>query len=168
MGVWFSSTSGNTQQIAEYITEETGLAMEDIGDENGKFASSADSFIVGAPTWNTGADDRRSSTPWDDFLYDTLPNLDVAGKKVAVFGVGDQESYMDYYCDAVGELYDQFEKAGCKMYGATSTEGYNNEESKSERNGKFVGLLCDQDNQDDQSQDRVKAWVAQLKDEGFF
>merc|ERR1712232_1341879 len=49
---------------------------------------------------HTGADEQRSGTSWDDWLYDTLPNLELEGKKVAIFGCGDQESYSDYYCDA--------------------------------------------------------------------
>merc|ERR1712176_1584169 len=60
-----------------------------------------DSLIIGAPTWHTDADEQRSGTAWDDWLYDTLPNLDVSGKKIAIFGVGDQESYSDYYCDGL-------------------------------------------------------------------
>ena len=31
----------------------------------------------------------------------------------------------------------------------------------------FVGLPCDEDNEPDQSEDRVKAWVAQIKGEGM-
>merc|ERR1712028_259692 len=98
----------------------------------------ADALIIGAPTWHTGADEQRSGTSWDDWLYDTLPNLDVDGKKVAIFGMGDQQSY-----------------------------GYDHVESKAIRDDKFVGLMMDEDNQYDMSEDRVTAWVAQLKDEGF-
>merc|ERR1711957_793311 len=106
----------------------------------------------------------------------TITSLDMAagiwyststGNTVAIFGCGDQESYMDYYCDAAGELYDKFVESGCKVYGFTSTDGYNHEDSKAQRDGKFIGLLCDEDNQDDVSEERAKAWVAQLKDEGF-
>ena len=31
-----------------------------------------DSIIVGAPTWNTDAEEERSGTDWDAWLYDTL------------------------------------------------------------------------------------------------
>jgi len=54
------------------------------------------------------------------------------------------------------------------MFGLTSTDGYEHTESKAEVDGKFVGLMCDEDNQYDLSDDRAKAWVAQLKEEGFF
>lgn len=103
-----------------------------------------------------------------DWLYDTLPNLDLDGKKVAIFGCGDQESYGDYYCDAAGELYDKFVEKGCKVYGFTSTDGYNHSESKAQRDGKFIGVMFDEDNQYDESEGRAQAWVAQLKEEGFF
>eukprot|EP00560_Eucampia_antarctica_P006107 CAMPEP_0197824786 /NCGR_PEP_ID=MMETSP1437-20131217/1997_1 /TAXON_ID=49252 ORGANISM="Eucampia antarctica, Strain CCMP1452" /NCGR_SAMPLE_ID=MMETSP1437 /ASSEMBLY_ACC=CAM_ASM_001096 /LENGTH=204 /DNA_ID=CAMNT_0043424551 /DNA_START=69 /DNA_END=683 /DNA_ORIENTATION=+ len=166
--VYYSTSTGNTETIAGYLSEAVGTAMEDIGDATEDEVKSYDSLIVGAPTWHTGADEQRSGTAWDDFLYDTLPNIDMEGKKVAVFGMGDQEGYGDNYCDAAGELYDLFEAKGCKMFGLTSTEGYNHVESKAERDGKFCGLLCDEDNQYDLSEDRSKAWVEQLKTEGFF
>jgi flavodoxin I len=91
------------------------------------------------------------------------------GKKVAVFGVGDQESYSDNFCDAAGELYDLFKAKGCTMHGLTSTDGYNHQASKAEvTTGKFCGLMCDEDNQYDQSEARAQAWIAQLRKEGFF
>ena len=102
-------------------------------------------------------------------LYKVLPNLNVEGKKVAVFGLGDQQSYGDYFCDAAGELYDLFKAKGCHMHGLWSTEGYEHIASKAEvGDGKFCGLMCDEDNQYDLSEERAKQWVAQLKAEGFF
>ena len=68
-----------------------------------------------------------------------------------------------------GELYDCFLKAGCKVYGMTSTKGYDHQASKAEiEPGKFCGLLFDEDNQYDLSEARAKAWVQQLTKEGFF
>ena len=54
------------------------------------------------------------------------------------------------------------------MFGLTATEGYEHTESKAELDGKFVGLMCDEDNQYDLSEGRAKAWIEQLKGEGFF
>jgi len=154
--------------VSGYIAEAAGLSAEEIGDATDDAIAGHDALILGAPTWNTGADEQRSGTSWDDWLYDTLPNIDVSGKKIAIFGVGDQQSYNDNYCDAAGELYDLFTAAGAKVYGMTPTEGYDHSESKAEVDGKFVGLMCDEDNQYDLSEDRSKAWVDQLKSEGFF
>ena len=166
--VYYSTSTGNTETVAAYIADAAGLEAEEIGDASNSDVEGMDGIIVGAPTWHTDADTERSGTTWDDWLYSTLPDLDLSGKKVAVFGVGDQQSYNDYYCDAAGELYDLFEAKGCTMVGMTSPDGYNHADSKALRDGKFCGLMCDEDNQYDLSEDRAKAWVEQLKGEGFF
>merc|ERR1711937_42547 len=154
--------------IAEYVASAAGLEASDIADADDSAIGGDDSLIMGAPTWHPGADDQRSGTGWDDWLYENLPNIDVSGKKVAIFGCGDQASYSEYYCDAAGELYDQLTAAGATVFGATATDGYDHDDSKAIRDGKFIGLMCDEDNQYDLSEDRAKAWVEQLKGEGFF
>jgi len=166
--VIFGTIGGNTETVANYIAEAAGITSVLIDEASESDFTSNDSLIVGAPTWNTGADEQRSMTGWDEWLYDNINNLDLSGKKVAIFGVGDQMSYNDNFCDAIGELYDRFTDSGCTVYGLTSTDGYAHSESKAEVDGKFVGLACDQDNENDKSEDRAKAWVEQLKGEGFF
>merc|ERR1711907_797539 len=126
----------------------------DIGDASADDITSCDSLICGAPTWHTGADEQRSGTEWDSFLYDTLPSLDLAG-------------YGDNFCDAMGELYDLFTAQGATCVGATSTDGYDHTDSKSIRDGKFVGMPFDEDNQYDMSEERAKSWVEQIKGEGI-
>ena len=101
------------------------------------------------------------------FIYGDLTGLDLKGKKVAIFGLGDQSGYGDNFCDAMDELKTCFEKQGASVIGAVSTDSYEFEESKSVDGGKFVGLACDEDNQPEMSEDRAKAWVAQIKGEGM-
>merc|ERR1712118_103422 len=86
----FSTTTGNTETAAGYIAAATGLEATDIGDASVDDIKAADSLIIGAPTWHTGADSERSGTAWDEFLYGDLTGLDLKGKKVAIFGMGDQ------------------------------------------------------------------------------
>merc|ERR1719469_1189186 len=167
-GLYYSTSTGNTETVAGYISAATGIELEDIGDVDDAAVAGHDGLIVGAPTWHTGADDQRSGTAWDDWLYDNLPNIDLDGKKVAIFGVGDQASYSENFCDAAGELYDCFTAKGAKVYGMTSTDGYDHEDSKAVVDGKFVGLMCDEDNQYEESEPRAQAWIEQLKTEGFF
>lgn len=128
----------------------------------------ADCIIVGAPTWHTDVEDERSGITWDAWLYDNLPNQKVEGKTVAFFGCGDQQSYNEYFCDAAGELYNQFTKSGTKVYGLTSTEGFDHSNSKAEVDGKFIGCMFDEDNQYGLSEDRAKTRVTQLKEEEFY
>mmetsp|Transcript_24670 Transcript_24670/g.36789 ORF Transcript_24670/g.36789 Transcript_24670/m.36789 type:complete len:186 (+) Transcript_24670:689-1246(+) len=96
-----------------------------------------------------------------------MQDLNLVGKKVAVFGLGDQVSYAENYADASGELYDVFEGLGCQMIGHTSQDGYEHEASKAIKGDKFCGLLCDAVNQEELTEDRVVQWVAQLKEEGI-
>jgi len=167
VGIYYSTSTGNTEACAEALQEASGIEPTEISDAEDDAVAGADGLIFGAPTWNTGADDYRSGTALDDWLYDNLPNIDLKDKPVAIFGCGDQASYGDNYCDSAGELYDLFTAAGAKVFGMTSQEGYDHVESKAVRDDKFVGMMFDQDNQDDMTEDRAAAWVAQLKEEGF-
>ena len=166
-GLYYSTTTGNTETAAGYIAAETGLDAVDIADVSGDDIMACDSLIIGAPTWHTGADSERSGTAWDEFLYGDLTGLDLSGKKVAIFGMGDQSGYADNYCDAMDELASCFEKQGATIVGAWSSEGYEHEDSKSIRGDKFIGCAFDEDNQPELSEERAKNWVAQIKGEGI-
>merc|ERR1719463_16581 len=167
VGLIYSTTTGNTETVAGCVAAETGAEMQDIADVSPDDLMGYDCLICGAPTWHTGADTERSGTAWDDFLYGDLTSMDLSGKKVAVFGLGDQAGYGDNFCDAMDELTSCFKAQGAEIVGSWSADGYDHEESKSIDGGKFIGLACDEDNQPDMSEERVNAWVAQLKGEGM-
>jgi len=167
VGLIYSTTTGNTEVVAEYIAGATGLEAVDIGDMDGASVAAFDGLIVGAPTWHTGADSERSGTAWDEFIYGDLTSLDLKGKKVAIFGLGDSSGYSDNFCDAMDELATCFSKQGAEIIGSVPVGDYEYEESKSVANGKFIGLACDEDNESDKSEDRVKAWISQIKGEGM-
>ncbi|KAG7341199.1 flavodoxin [Nitzschia inconspicua] len=174
VGIFFGTSTGSTEEVADLIKAEFGDDADgpfDIEALEGPVKSTFekyDALIVGTPTWNTGSDTERSGTGWDEIYYSTMQELNIKGKKVAVFGLGDQVSYAENYADAAGELHDVFESLGCQMCGYTSMEGYEHEDSKSIRGDKFCGLLCDMVNQEELTPERVENWVAQLRAEGFF
>ena len=85
--------AGNTETVAGYVSAATGMDAVDIADCAADDIAAADCLVIGAPTWHTGADTERSGTAWDEFLYGDLTGLDLKGKKVAVFGCGDQSGY---------------------------------------------------------------------------
>jgi len=173
VGIFFGTSTGSTETVADLLAEEFGDDAEgpfDIETLEGPvkdFFGKYDALVVGTPTWNTGADSERSGTGWDELYYGPMQEFKLDGKKVAVFGLGDQISYAENYADATGELHDVFEGLGCQMMGYTSQEGYEHEDSKAIRGDKFCGLLCDAVNQEELSEERVQNWVAQLKSEGF-
>merc|ERR1719401_926718 len=181
--------SNRTEAVAKMVAAEAGVEATFFEKpyDNYDF-DSYDAILVGAPTYNTGATDYRSNTDWDDWLYDELPNIDVRGKHVAIFGSGKPwysgthddgsiywKGYGDNFGDAMGELYDRFAEAGATMYGftdGTNTDpaagGFNYTKSKFVRNGMFMGQMFDQKSQEELSPGRAKDWVQQLRDEGFF
>jgi len=169
----YGTSTGSTETVADMIAAEFGndaegpIEIDGIHGSLAKKFADFDAIIVGTPTWNTGADTERSGTGWDEIYYDEMQDLNISGKKVAVFGLGDQISYSENYADASGELHDVFKGLGCEMMGYTSYEGYEHESSKAVRGDKFCGLLCDMVNEDDLSEGRVKNWVSQLKAEGI-
>ena len=166
VGLYYSTTTGNTETVAGYLTAATGIEAVDIDSVDDETLSSMDALICGAPTWHTGADEQRSGTAWDEFLYDRLPSLDLSGKKVAIFGLGDQGSYGDNFCDAIEEIHGHFSAAGAKMVGYVPTDGYTFDDSKSVVDGQFLGLPLDEDSEDDLTEGRYTAWVEQIKGEG--
>jgi len=166
VGLLYATQTGNTETVAGYIAAEAGVEAADVGDYGAEDLKEFDGLIVGCPTWNTGADEYRSGTSWDDLL-DDIKGLDLAGKPVAVFGCGDQEGYGDNFCDGIEELHETFAAAGAKMIGYVDASSYNHAESKSDKGGKFLGCPFDEDNQSDMSEERAKAWIEQLKSEGM-
>ena len=65
------------------------------------------------------------------------------------------------------ELASCFKAQGAEVVGSWDVEGYEHEESKSIDGGKFIGLACDEDNQPEMSEERVAAWIGQIKGEGM-
>merc|ERR1712241_1441116 len=166
VGLLYASQTGNTETVAGYIGEAAGVEAEDVGDYGAEDLAEFDGIIVGWPTWNTGADENRSGTAWDD-LIDEIKDVDLSGKSVAVFGCGDSGSYGENFCDGIEELHSTFEAAGAKLVGYVDATGYSYSESKSDKGGKFLGCPFDEDNESDQSEDRAAAWIAQIKKEGM-
>ena len=65
----------------------------------------------------------------------------------------------------MGILEEKITEKGGTTIGYWSTEGYEHEDSRAIKNGKFVGLALDDDNQSELTDERIKQWVKQLKTE---
>jgi flavodoxin I len=131
---------------AEELTEEQFLGFEHL--------------ILGVPTWFDG----ELPNYWDEFVP-ALEDLDLKGKKIALFGLGDQKGYPENFLDGVGIMAGILEEQGATLVGFTSTEGYEFESSRAQRGDQFVGLAIDYENQGSMNKERVAAWVEKLKGE---
>ncbi|PIE03886.1 MAG: flavodoxin FldA [Acidobacteria bacterium] len=160
IGLFYGTETGNTESVAERIAEQfgSGVDIHNVADCSKSDVEQYDNIIMGIPTWYDG----EITGDWEDF-FPNLDDIDFSGKKVALFGLGDQEGYAEYFLDAMGTLFDKLVEQGAEIVGQTSTDGYDYDESKAERDGQFVGLALDEDNQDDLTDERIEAWVEELK-----
>lgn len=157
-GVFYGSSTGNTEDAAKQIADALGAEAVEISSTSADDILACDYIVFGVSTW--GAGDLQDD--FDDFMG-TLEGMDFSGKKVAVFGLGDQESYSDTFVDAMGILGKAVKAGGGELVGAVSTDGYEFDSSEAEDGGSFIGLPLDEDNQSDLTADRIAAWVAELK-----
>ncbi len=163
IGLIYSYNSKKTTQMAKRIVEafESGVVYEINAEElTEKEFMQYNNLILGIPTWFDG----ELPNYWDEFVP-ALEDLNLKGKKIAIFGAGDQKGYPENFIDAVGIMAGLVEKQGAKIVGFTSTKGYDFESSKAQRGKQFCGLALDFENQSGKNKERVSAWCEQLKKE---
>ena len=164
IGLFLGSTTGKTEYVAEIVQKEFGgediVSLHNVSEVEASDFDEYQNLIIACPTWNIG----ELQDDWDGF-FPELDDIDFSGKKVAYFGTGDQVGYNDNFMDALGILEEKISELGGTTVGHWSTDGYDFNESKALKNGKFVGLALDEDNQSDLTESRIKSWVAQLKPE---
>ncbi|WP_423127647.1 flavodoxin [Gaoshiqia sp. Z1-71] len=161
IGIFYSFNSNKTAKVGEKIIEAFGKAdieavnAEEVNEEN---FTKYDNIIVGVPTWFDG----ELPNYWDEFVP-ALEDLDLKGKKVAIYGLGDQKGYPENFNDGVGIFAGLVESAGGEVVGFTSRDGYTYEGSRAERGELFCGLCIDQENQARLTKGRIEKWVEELK-----
>ncbi len=155
-GIFYGSSTGNTQQVAEYIKASLNVADEDFyeaSEAKAEDLAKYDVVICGSSTWGVG--DLQ-----DDFqeLYDNLDSVDLSGKKVAVFGTGDSSGFADSFVDSIGVIAEKLVELGGELVGMIDKDGYDYEESRAEKDGKLLGLAID-DSMLDDAEEKVQEWV---------
>jgi flavodoxin I len=159
IGIIYGSDTGHTEDVVNRLADVLGtnnIDLIEVSNTSVEQISSYDKLIFATSTWGDG--DLQSD--WEDF-ESNLDEVDFSNKTVALLGLGDQEGYEDTFCNGMSLLYDKIK--ACHLVGQTSTEGYNFEESTSVVDGKFLGLVIDEDNQDDLTDERLENWAEQIK-----
>lgn len=162
IGIFYGSSTGVTAEVAQEIAKKLGVADADVHNVAKSAPSDVapyDVLILGSSTWSAG----ELQDDWYDFL-DGLEVLDLKDKQIALFGCGD-ESMSDTFCGAVGEIYNRLQKTGARFIGYFNAEGYDFDESPAFIDGVYVGLLLDNVNKEELTEDRMKEWVAKVKSE---
>jgi flavodoxin I len=161
IGLFYSFHTQKTAKVAEKIQkafDEKGIEAINVEDVDEKTFLKYDNMILGVPTWFDG----ELPNYWDEFVP-AIEDMDLKGKKVAVFGLGDQVNYSENFCDGIGIMGKLMEKQGAELVGFVSADEYNFEHSRGVRGDKFAGLPLDQENQARKTNKRIEDWVADLK-----
>jgi flavodoxin I len=163
IGLFYSFNTHKTSKIAEKIIAQFGPELiEGVNAETvtSKSFLSYNNLILGVPTWFDG----ELPNYWDEFIP-ALEDFDLKGKKIAIFGLGDQKNYAENFLDGMGIMSNILLLRGAEIVGFTSSDGYIFEKSKAFSEGKFCGLGIDFENQQQFTDERVSSWVHQLRSE---
>lgn len=169
IGLFYGSTTCYTEMAAEKIQTQLNNLFDDqvvtlhnIKDDNLSLTAHYDIIIFGISTWDFGELQEDWESHWEE-----VHALDLSGKTVALFGLGDQYGYADWFQDALGMLHDAIKPTNCNIIGYWPNSGYEFTASKALNSEKshFVGLSLDDENQFDQTDDRITAWCDQLLSE---
>lgn len=163
IGIFYGTTTGNTRKVAQDLQHKLAsfgdVELYDVAECGIDPVSDYDLVVLGTPTWGVG--DLQ-----DDWLpHQSLPDMDLSGKKVALFGLGDQIRFADTFVDGMGVLAYAAEEAGAELVGMWPTGEYDFTDSAALRDGRFVGLALDMDNEPELTDDRLDKWVNQLQEE---
>ncbi|SIT07100.1 flavodoxin [Neptunomonas antarctica] len=162
IGIIYGSTTGNTERAAELIAERLGsrAVLHNIADQGLDGIADYCVCIFGIPTWDYG----ELQEDWEEF-WEELKCQNLKGTPCALFGLGDQIGYGEWFLDAMGLLHDVLRDGGAKIYGQWPVDGYVFEASKALTDDGcfFVGLALDDDVQQGETQERVDRWLLQLQ-----
>jgi flavodoxin I len=157
VAIVYGSTLGNTERVAEQIKELIGSGeLLNVASANVSSLANYDVLLIGSSTWGFG----ELQDDWVSALG-TLGGLDLSGKKVGYFGLGDQDGYSDTFCDALGLINEKVQ--GAEIIGQMDNTGYSFADSKAIVDGKLLGVLIDEDNESDKTDARLTAWVEKIK-----
>ncbi|ADT69446.1 MAG: flavodoxin II [Pseudoalteromonas tetraodonis] len=166
IGLFFGSTTCYTEMAAEKIRDIIGadiVSLHNIKDEPLKNAEQYDFIIFGISTWDFGEIQEDWESKWDD-----IKDVDLNGKTIALFGMGDQQGYGQWFQDALGMLHDEINAQAITQLGFWPNDSnYEFEASKAltEDGKQFVGLALDEDSQYELSDERIATWVEQVMTE---
>ena len=106
IGLFYAANAVKTSQVAKKIRKVLGAENVDIIPAEqawGNDFEAYDNLIIGVSTWFDG----ELPTYWDELIPE-LETLDLKGKRVALFGLGDQVNYPDNFADGLVLLGDAF------------------------------------------------------------
>ena len=134
--VIYGSTTGMTEAVAAKIADSLGAQVFNVNAADAA-AFDAELLVLGSSTWGVG----DLQDDWAAKLDEVKGNF--AGKKVAVFGLGDSQGFADSFCVAAETIANAAKDAGATLVGDV--------------------LKLDDTNEADQTDGKIAAWVETIK-----
>ncbi len=161
----YGSDTSNTESVIDNILlgifEPTfNIEVVTVSNITPEDWTSHDTYILSIPTWYDG----ELQSDWEEY-FEEFKTIDFTGKTVAVFGLGDQIGYDEWFCDGVGILAKVVKDNGGTVIGFTKKDdSFEFESSKALKDeDTFWGLCLDEDNQDELTEERLQNWFEQIK-----
>ena len=165
IGLFYGSSTCYTEMAGEKIRAELGESLVDLFNISETPIITAEFYeylIFGIPTWDFG----ELQEDWEE-IWDDIDDVDFSNKKVALYGLGDQIGYPEWFLDAMGFLHSKLITRGAIACGYWPIDGYEYEASKAltSDNQHFVGLALDEENEFTKTPDRISRWCEQVRRE---
>jgi flavodoxin I len=163
VGLFFGSTTGHTEEAAKLIGQELNHLEEGLAKTYNVVQQPIDlmnefsCLILGTSTW----DDGELQEDWRSLWFD-LDKIDLQGKKVAIYGLGNQKDYPHNFQDAIASMASKIRQRGGELVGLWPIDGYEFYQSTAVENGQFYGLALDNDNQANLTPERIRSWAHQV------
>lgn len=170
IGIFFGTETGTTRLVAKKIHarlgDEVAAKPLNVNRIEPSTLLAYDALILGCPSYGVSQIPGLSAgcleSNWEEFLAKLPVDVDLSGKRIALFGLGAQERYPERFASSMRRLYDVLSGWGAEMVGSWSTEDYRFEHSDSVLEGRFLGLVIDQRTQSMLTEARLDAWVAEV------
>ena len=140
IGLFYGSSTCYTEMAAEKIRDIIGpelVTLHNLKDDAVALMEQYDVLILGIPTWDFG----EIQEDWEA-IWDRLDSVNLDGKIIAMYGMGDQLGYGEWFLDALGMLHDKLLPKGASFIGYWPT--------------------LDETNQYDLSDERLQTWCEQI------
>jgi flavodoxin II len=162
IGLFYGSTTCYTEIVAEKMQATIGEDLVDIfniKDQPLALCLDYDFIILGISTWDYGQIQEDWESVWQD-----INSLDLSDKIIALYGMGDQVGYTEWFQDALGMLHEQVLVQKGNVIGHWPNIGYEFVASKAltEDEKHFVGLSIDEDTQYNLTDERIEQWCEQI------
>lgn len=162
IGLFYATSTCYTEIAAEKIQATLGpdrVDLYNIQHSPLMLANQYHHLIFGIPTWDYG----ELQEDWEHH-WAQLADIKWTNKNVAIYGLGDQQGYPQWYQDAMGYLWARITQLGATTIGRWPSAGYCFESSLAicEDGKHFVGLALDDENQYELSDQRITLWCKQI------